>query len=311
MLNIFHVMPFEHRNCEILILDQVTIILANKFKLKADGERSRLEHKPIITLLTDFGVQDAYVSSMKGVILGLCREAVIVDISHEVQKFNVRQGAFLLHQAAPYFPKGTIHTVVVDPGVGTERRRIIVQGTHSLFVGPDNGVFSLAIQKEGFVKAVEITEKKFMLPNPSPTFDGRDIFAPVSAHLACGVKVDEFGPTVSNVVTPSYSRPTIKRDKIIGEVLSIDGFGNIITNIPCSLLNSFKAVEGDLFRVTVNETSETIKLSRAFGNVPIGTPIMVVGSSNFLEVSINQGSGSNIFKADVGSKIELSPVTNS
>lgn len=268
-----------------------------------------MEHKPIITLLTDFGAQDAYVSSMKGVILGLCPAAVIVDISHEVQKFDVRQGAFLLHQAAPYFPKGTIHTVVVDPGVGTERRRIIVEGPHSLFVGPDNGVFSLAIQREGFVKAVEIKEKKFMLPNPSPTFDGRDIFAPVSAHLACGVKIDEFGPTVSSMVTPPYSRPTIKKDKILGEVLSIDRFGNIITNIPYRLLNSFTAVDEALFRVKVNETSKIIKLSRTYGNVPIGTPIMVVGSSNFLEVSINQGSSSTIFKANVGSKIELIPIT--
>ncbi len=269
-----------------------------------------MEPKPIITLLTDFGAQDAYVSSMKGVILGLCPDAVIVDISHEVQKFDVRQGAFLLHQAAPYFPKGTIHTVVVDPGVGTERRRIIVEGAHSLFVGPDNGVFSLAIQREGFVRAVEITEKKFMLPNPSPTFDGRDIFAPVSAHLACGVKIEEFGSTISSIAIPTYSRPTIQKDKIDGEVIAIDSFGNIITNIPDILLRAFKAGEGNLFTVTVNATSKIMKLSRTYGNVPIGTPVLVVGSSNFLEISINKGSSRNVFQADVGSKIEVTPVTN-
>jgi len=285
-------MPFDQRNFEIGGLDQVIIILINKYEVKGAGERRRLEHRPIITLLTDFGAHDAYVSSMKGVILGLCPTAVIVDISHEVHKFDVRHGAFLLHQAVPYFPKGTIHTVVVDPGVGTERRRIIVEGTHSLFVGPDNGVFALAIQREGFVKAVEITEKKFMLPNPSPTFDGRDIFAPVSAHLACGVKVEEFGAIIFRLATPPYSRPTIQKDKIVGEVLAIDDFGNIITNIP------------------YNATSVTMKLSRTYGNVPIGTSVLVVGSSNFLEVSINQGSSSNLFQADVGSKIELAPVTS-
>jgi S-adenosylmethionine hydrolase len=303
-------MPFDHRNGEIVILDQVIIILTNKYEVKGAGERRRLEHRPIITLLTDFGAHDAYVSSMKGVILGLCRDAVIVDISHEVHKFDVRHGAFLLHQAVPYFPKGTIHTVVVDPGVGTERRRIIVEGTHSLFVGPDNGVFALAIQREGFVKAVEITEKKFMLPNPSPTFDGRDIFAPVSAHLACGVKVEEFGPIISSLATPPYSRPTIQKDKIVGEVLAIDDFGNVITNIPYRLLHAFKAGEGALFRVTVNATSKTMKLSRTYGNVPIGTSVLVVGSSNFLEVSINQGSSNNLFQADAGSKIELAPITS-
>jgi S-adenosylmethionine hydrolase len=303
-------MPFDHRNFEIVILDQVIIILANKDNVKEAGVRSRLEHRPIITLLTDFGAQDAYVSSMKGIILGLCPEAVIVDISHEVHKFDVKMGAFLLHQAAPYFPKGTIHTVVVDPGVGTARRRIIVEGGHSLFVGPDNGVFALAIQRESFVKAVEITEKKFMLPNPSPTFDGRDIFAPVSAHLACGVRIEEFGDIVSSIVTPPYSRPTIQKDKIVGEVLAIDDFGNIITNIPYRLLHLFKAGEGALFRVKVDATSETMKLSRTYGNVPIGTSVLVVGSSNFLEVSINQGSSSNLFQADVGSKIELALVTS-
>jgi S-adenosylmethionine hydrolase len=120
-----------------------------------------LGHRHIITLLTDFGNQDAYVGSMKGVILSICPEAVIIDISHNVCKFDVRQGAFLLHQAAAYFSERTIHTVVIDPGVGTDRRRIIVKGKRSLFVGPDNGVLSLAVQREGFVKGVEIREKKF------------------------------------------------------------------------------------------------------------------------------------------------------
>jgi len=259
----------------------------------------------IITLLTDFGVQDAYVSSMKGVILDICPEAVIIDISHNVRKFDVRQGTFLLCQAASYFPEGTIHTVVIDPGVGTERRRIIVKGKRGVFVGPDNGVLSLAVQKEGFVKGVEIREKKFMLPNPSTTFEGRDVFAPASAYLACGVELEEFGPRISRMVTPSFTRATCTKDKLVGEVLHVDRFGNVITNIQRSLLSSFKAVEGEVFQAKIAKDCARITFSRTYGNVPVGALVMVVGSGDFLEISVNRGCANDLFKADVGSRIEI------
>ncbi len=272
--------------------------------------KNDLGHKHIITLLTDFGVQDAYVSSMKGVILDICTEAVIIDISHNVRKFDVRQGAFLLHQAASYFPEGTIHMVVIDPGVGTERRRIIVKGKRGVFVGPDNGVLSLAVQKEGFVKGVEIREKKFMLPNPSTTFDGRDVFAPASAYLACGAELEEFGPRISRMVTPSFTRATYTKDKLVGEVLHVDRFGNIITNIQRSLISSFKAVEGEVFQAKVGKDCRKIKFSRTYGNVPIGALVMVVGSGDFLEISVNRGCANDLFKADVGSQIEICRLSN-
>jgi len=264
-----------------------------------------LKRRRIITLLTDFGVRDAYIATMKGVILGICPEAEIIDISHEVRKFDVRHGAFLLHQAGPYFPKGTVHMAVVDPGVGTERRRIIIEGERCLYVGPDNGVLSLAVEREGFVKAVEIKERKFMLPNLSATFEGRDIFAPVSAHLARGVRVDEFGPEVSGIVKPSFSMPIVGEDRIVGEALHIDGFGNIVTNIKGSHLNTIKAVEGDFLRVRVGEFSGIVKFSKTYGSVPTGAPVVVIGSSSFLEVSISQGSAGEVFKADVGNRIEI------
>ncbi|MCW4037847.1 MAG: S-adenosyl-l-methionine hydroxide adenosyltransferase family protein [Candidatus Bathyarchaeota archaeon] len=262
-------------------------------------------HRHIITLLTDFGSQDAYVSSMKGVILGICPEAVIVDISHHVRKFDVRQGAFLLHQAAAYFPKGTIHMAVIDPGVGTDRRRIIVEGKRCLFVGPDNGVLSLAVQREGFVKGVEIRENRFMLPNPSTTFDGRDVFAPASAHLACGVVLEEFGPVISRIVTPSFARATRIKNKLVGEVLHVDTFGNIITNIQRSLLSSFNAVEGEVFQVKVAKDCARMIFSRTYGNVQVGTPVIVVGSGDLIEISVNRGNASDLFKADTGSQIEI------
>jgi S-adenosylmethionine hydrolase len=275
----------------------------------ARGENG-LGHRHIITLLTDFGSQDAYVSSMKGVILGIYPEAVIVDISHNVRKFDVRQGAFLLHQAAAYFPKGTIHMAVIDPDVGTDRRRIIIKGKRCLFVGPDNGVLSLAVQREGFVKGVEIREKRFMLPNLSTTFDGRDVFAPASAHLACGVVLEEFGPVISRLVTPSFARATRIKNTLVGEVLHVDRFGNIITNIQSGLLSSFNVVEGEVFQVKVAKDCARMTFSRTYGNVPVGTPVMVVGSGDFVEISVNRGDASDLFKAAVGSQIEILRLPN-
>lgn len=261
-----------------------------------------MNKRPIITLLTDFGTTDTYVSVMKGVILSICSEVTIIDISHAVNKFDVRHGAFLLSQATPYFPENTIHTAVVDPGVGKFRRRIIVKGNRCYYVGPDNGVLSLAIKQEGFIKAVEIKEKHFLLPDPSSTFEGRDVFAPVSAHLAAGVNIDEFGPELSNIVTPSFSRPIIKKDKIIGEVLHVDEFGNLITNIQESFSEAFDAVERSLFKVKIDKVCKIIKFSRTYGDVPVSTPTLLYGSSKFLEISVNKGSAKKFFKAHVGCK---------
>lgn len=287
----------------------VIIYTLGYWKLVLDGVRSGLRRRPIITLLTDFGQKDAYVSSMKGVILGISPEAVVIDISHEVRRHDVRHGAFLLYQAAPYFPDGTIHVVVVDPGVGTARRRVIVEGRRCLFVGPDNGVLSLAVEEEGFFRIVEIKEKEFMLPNPSSTFEGRDVFAPVSAHLALGVEIDEFGPEISSLTSTSFSRPMIGEDSILGEVLHVDRFGNIVTNIRGSQFKAFQGVRG-LFKVKIGGTAVVLRLSRTYGDVPTGTPIMVIGSSKFLEISVNRGSASELFKANVGSRIEITRFGN-
>jgi len=139
---------------------------------------------PIVTLLTDFGLKDPYVAEMKAVILSICPEAWIVDVSHMVKKFDVRMGAFILAQAAPYFPAGTVHVAVVDPGVGTERRPIIVEAKRSFYVGPDNGVLMLSAKREGILHIYEIKNRKYMLQKISRTFHGRDVFSPVAAHLA-------------------------------------------------------------------------------------------------------------------------------
>ena len=266
---------------------------------------NRSLNKPIITLLTDFGYQNPYVGIMKGVILGICSEVKIIDLTHGVTKFGVKQGAFLLSQTAPYFPNGTIHVVVIDPGVGTNRRRLIIEGTRSLYVGPDNGVLSLAVRREGLVKAVEISEKKFISPKLSTTFEGRDIFAPASAHLALGVKIEEFGPEVSNPIQLNFPEAIVEKDRIIGSVLYIDCFGNIITNVNSTHLQEINAIMGELVEIKINGTSKKLRYLKAYAQVPVNTFLMVIGSSDFLEISINQGSAKDMLKVDYSTRIEI------
>ncbi|HSV49360.1 MAG TPA: SAM-dependent chlorinase/fluorinase, partial [Candidatus Acidoferrales bacterium] len=158
----------------------------------------------MITLTTDFGLKDPYVAEMKGVILTINPKAGIVDISHLVDKYSVRMGAFILASAAPYFPKGTVHVAVVDPGVGTERRAILIETKQAYFVGPDNGVLMLAAQAQGIKHIYELSNPKFMLSMVSSTFHGRDIFAPASTHLDKGIKPQEFGAEITNPVTPKF-----------------------------------------------------------------------------------------------------------
>jgi len=257
----------------------------------------------IVSLLTDFGVRDAYVGAMKGVILGICPAVTLVDISHEVSKHDVLQGAFILSQASPYFPEGSIHLAVVDPGVGTARRRIIVQGGRCFYVGPDNGVLSLAVKGEGVVKAVEIRSEEYFLPRLSRTFEGRDIFAPVAAHLARGVDIDEFGPEIRSLVSLSIAEPERRGGEILGEVIHIDGFGNITTNISENMVGEIAV--GASVEVIIGRVSKTTPFCRTYGEVPAKSPLLTLGSSGFLEVAVNQGSAEKLFKAKVGDRVTL------
>lgn len=258
----------------------------------------------IVTLLTDFGAKDAYVGAMKGAILEICPEAIIIDISHEVARHNVLEGAFILSQASPYFPEGSVHLAVVDPGVGTERRRIIVKGSRSLYVGPDNGVLSLAAEKEGVVKVFEIKNEKFMLPHPSRTFEGRDIFAPTAAYLARGVDIEEFGPEIKGFTGFSIPKPEKWSKKLRGEIIHTDNFGNITTNIPEDMFGEF--AEGKSIKVSIGKISKNCPLCRAYGEVSAGSPLIIPGSSGFIEVAVNQGSAEKLFKARVGGRIVFS-----
>jgi S-adenosylmethionine hydrolase len=185
----------------------------------------------IITLTTDFGTRDGYVGAMKGVILGVAPTASVVDISHEISPQDVAEGAFVLASACPCFPPATIHVAVVDPGVGTERRGVLIETERYVLIGPDNGLFSGVLAVDPLVRAVSLENPSLMRPDVSATFHGRDVFAPAAAHIARGVPVAEFGPEVASPVELNLWRAESTSGCVTGRVVHIDGFGNCVTNI--------------------------------------------------------------------------------
>ncbi|MEM1602129.1 MAG: SAM-dependent chlorinase/fluorinase [Candidatus Bathyarchaeia archaeon] len=261
--------------------------------------------RPIITLLSDFGLKDSYVAEMKAVILSILPDAQIVDISHEVRKFDVRMGAFLLARAAPFFPRGTVHVAIVDPGVGTTRRPIIVETERSFYVGPDNGILMLSARREGIRHAYVIENEKYMLKNISRTFHGRDIFAPVAAHIAAGIPPSEMGSEVHDLVTPSFTEPKLSENSVEGEIIHVDDFGNLVTNITENDLRILGITEGNHLLFEFGRKRLLLKICKAYGEVQVGAPLAIIGSCNLLEISVNQGNASKLFGLDVGAKIVM------
>jgi hypothetical protein len=244
---------------------------------------------PIVTLLTDFGHLDPYVGIMKGAILGICPEARIVDLTHEVIPYEIPQAAFLLQQSWPYFPKGTIHVAVVDPGVGTERRPILVEAGGHRFIGPDNGIFSML--EPGKVREIRVTGPA------SNTFHGRDIFAPAAARLANGITAAKLGKLVDNHLRLTFHEPARTGRRVFaGAVLHIDRFGNVITN--------FRAAEF-AGPIEVRVGFETVaERARTFGEAPVGELVLVEGSSGYLEIVLNQASAAKRLGVGVGAVLE-------
>jgi S-adenosylmethionine hydrolase len=256
----------------------------------------------IITLTSDFGLRDPYAAEMKAAILGICPHAVIVDVTHIVEKFNMLEGAFVLASATPYFPDGSIHVAVVDPLVGTQRRPIIVETKRGFFVGPDNGILMLAAEAQGVVRAREITSRKLMLPHISGTFHGRDVFAPAAAHLAKGVSPEEFGPEITDPIVPQFTKVMRSHDTVSGEVLHVDGFGNIITNIPGANLASFR---GSMVQVDLPNQKPQMKVIGTYADARLNEPLVLVGSHGYAEIAVNQGNAAERFQAKAGDKVTL------
>jgi S-adenosylmethionine hydrolase len=257
-------------------------------------------------LLTDFGLKDPYAAEMKAIILNLCPNARIIDISHLIEKFNVCMGAFILASASPYFPKGTIHVVVVDPGVGTKRRALLVETEEAFCIGPDNGVLMLAAKKQKIKHVYSITNKQYMLPKVSHTFHGRDIFAPAAAHLAKGCRPDTFGPEIKDYLVPKFAEPRLSRRELTGQVLHIDDFGNIITNISKSHLEKIGVTEGSRLRIRLEKKIVRIEFGSTYGEAKAKSALALIGSHDFLEVAVNQGNASKQFNSKTGDDVVLS-----
>lgn len=238
---------------------------------------------------------------MKGVILGIAPRTTIVDITHQVTPFEITEGAFVVAETYRHFPKGTTHVVVVDPGVGTSRRPLLVQAAGQYFIGPDNGVFSLVYQQEK-AKVRVLSNRKFFRKDISQTFHGRDIFAPAAAHLAAGVRPSVMGPVVHDYRQPSGFEPIrTGKHQWNGAILKTDRFGNLITNLRAA---DFPDVLQRPFSLVVGVTPVE-RLVKAYAEASPAEPVVIVGSSGYLEVSVNQGNAAKALGCATGSPVEL------
>jgi S-adenosylmethionine hydrolase len=260
---------------------------------------------PIITLSTDFGLNDHFVGTMKGVMLGLAPDAQIVDISHAVQPFDILDGALTISQAYSYFPSGTVHMIIVDPGVGTARRPIIVVGDRHIFVAPDNGVLSLVYAREQRLSVRHVTAEHYFLPSPSNTFHGRDIFSPVAASLAKGVDPSRFGEEITDYVRFAAPRPKPVDERTLrGVVLKVDRFGNLITNItPQDLPKLFQETPAP-FKIAMGKGQIT-RLCSNYAEGGPGEAFGILGSMGYLEIATNRGSAYQLLGVGKGAEVNV------
>ena len=272
---------------------------------------------PIVALLTDFGVSDGFAGAMKGVILGIAPETALIDISHDVPPQDIRAGAFVLKAASPYFPSGTIFCAIVDPGVGSARRIIAVRTARASFVAPDNGLLSWALRSEHIQAIVEVTEPRYWLPEVSRTFHGRDIFAPVAAHLAAGLPIDYLGFALQDVVHFPLPEPRLESGgDVRGEVIYVDHFGNMVTDIELDPRdNRITNLPGDERGVHITADTRIrvgdrwVKaLANSYADVEPGELLALVGSSGHLELALRNGSAALALGAGIGTPIRVSGV---
>ena len=257
--------------------------------------------RPVITFTTDFGTCDHFAGVMKGVVLGICPGADLVDISHEVKPFEIAQGAFLVAQAYPYFPAGTVHVAIVDPGVGSARRPLLIEAAGQYFIGPDNGVLAMVYTGVPH-KARHITSEKYFLEPVSRTFHGRDVFSPVAAHLAKAGRPARFGPVVADHYKPAFDKPQRTARRVwSGVVLHADRFGNLITTLHTRDFPDFGLKP---FELAIG-TRKLDRLVSNYAEMPPGEAFVIAGSSGFLEVAVNQGSAAARLGCGPGAPCDL------
>ena len=256
----------------------------------------------LITLTTDFGTGSPYVAAMKGIILGMNPAARVTDISHEIPPQDVRHAAIVLAESTPWFPAGTIHVAVVDPGVGTARRLIYAHLGDQHYLAPDNGVFSLLAKRNRPIRIIEVANAEYWLPEVSHTFHGRDILAPVAAQLSLGLEPERLGPALSQIQTLDWPDPVVTDSGIEGAVRWIDRFGNLITNITASMLAPGRSAG----RLTIDCAGREIAgLSDCYGQHLPGTLAGLVGSSGYLEIAVAESSAARMLEATVGTPVAV------
>jgi len=256
----------------------------------------------IITIATDFGLKDPYVGAMKGAILSINPQATLVDITHSVSPGNILEGALVLRESSGFFPDGTIHLAVVDPGVGGMRKPVLVETDRYVFVGPDNGLLSLAATGGNIKRIVHLTERPFFREEVSSTFHGRDIFGPVAAHLSLGTNPGAFGLELDSIISLEMPSPIEKDGVVTGEVIFVDTFGNLITNIRAEGLPAGVA---DI-EATINGSSVR-GLAGSYSAAAPGEPLAIIGSSGHLEIAVNGDSAAARLGCGVGSAVAVAP----
>lgn len=261
----------------------------------------------IITLVTDFGLTDPYVGMMKGVILSINPNARLVDISHQVRAGSILQAASLIRETFPFFPLGTVHVAVVDPGVGSERRLMGLEAGGHFFVGPDNGIFWPVIKSHKGARVVHLKESKFFLSSVSHTFHGREVFAPVAAHLSKGVDLAMMGPTVSDPSKLNVPKLQKRGQTLKGQITRVDNFGNLITNIHRRDLRLFLKSYQPVIKVGDLVIK---KLSHIYADAEEGEPLALINSSDWLEVAVNLGRASDYLGLEsreiIGTEVRVS-----
>ncbi len=257
----------------------------------------------ILTFLSDFGTNSNYVSQMKGVALAIT-DSKIVDISHEISPQNIREGAFVLRSCAPYFPLGTVHVAVVDPGVGTNRKGLVVTTRTQILVGPDNGLLIPAAKYLGDFTVYEIKNPDLMLKNVSNTFHGRDIFTPVASHILNGVLFDQIGPKIINFIDLDFGKYEITNQSATGKIIYIDSFGNIITNIDGIKLRQVLDY-GREITVLIGEKHLKTPFIRSYNFVEPEKILSTIGSSNLFEIAQNQGNAAKKLKINLDDEIRI------
>ena len=261
---------------------------------------------PVITLMTDFGDRDAYVAIMKGVILTINPQATIIDITHQIGPQNIRQAAYLISDTYQYFPKDTVHILIVDPGVGTSRTIIALHLHGHIFLAPDNGILSLLLKDKQTDLVFRVDNDDFFLEPVSNTFHGRDIFAPIGAQLSLGTSLDKLGSPIdaSALIKLKLPQTQFTKDGVLeGAVIDIDRFGNLVTNLDWNSIKwHYSKVKNDQFQFVIGK-HRIGGLSRTYNDVAENMPLALIGSRGFLEISINHGNAAMVFNATIDTPI--------